>query len=279
MTAAQAYYNKNKELVIAKNNLRYTIKRYLKHTTVFSSLMTKEEKEENLKQMVALWYKHELANLHTVGAIKNRTKQLQLEILDKYVDCTSAPVKENIDANEQKAEKQELEKEGLTLKEQNKRNYYLKNRDKCIAYSICYASEKKKLLKEARFKEDTEEFAIELKKRVQAKLEDYMNKEHRPYNAFTKKRKGVKPHRKTKTVNNVTATTAEVSGDTSITISGDVVITPEIQVRPTDEPIKLIAETKEPCEVVVMFKEPFFILWVISMIMSIGTLLAMFLYK
>jgi hypothetical protein len=144
---------------------------------------------------------------------------------------------------------------------------------------MCYASEKKKLLKEALLKEDTEEFDIELKKRIKAKLEDYMDKEHRPYNAFTKKRKGIKHRRKTKTVNNITATTAEMSGDTSITISGDVVITPEIKVRPTDEPIKIIADNKEPAEVVVMFKEPFFILFVINIIMSISTLIAMFLYK
>jgi hypothetical protein len=272
MTASQAYYNKNKELVIAKNNLRYTIKRYIKRNTVFSNTLTKAEKEQALKEAVALRYKQEIAKLHTINDIKNRTKQLQFELLDRAIDCTLASAKENIDDK-----KQELENEGLTLKEQNKRDYYLKNRDKCIAYSMCYTSEKKKLLKEARLKEDTAEFDIELKKRIQAKLEDYMNKEHRPYNAFTKKRKGVKPRRKTKTVNNVTATTAEVAGDTSITISGDVVITPEIKVTATDEPVKITPNT--PTEVVVMFKEPFFILLIINMIMSIGTLVAMFLDK
>lgn len=270
--SARTYYNKNKDLIIAKNNLRYTIKRYIKRTTVFSDMMTKEEKERALKEAVALRYKQEIAKLHTIDAVENRTKQLQLEFLDRALDYTLASVKENIDV-----EKKELEKEGLTPKEQNKRDYYIKNRDKCIAYSMCYASEKKKLLKEARLKEDTAEFDIELKKRIQAKLEDYMNKEHRPYNAFNKKRRGIKPTRKTRTVNNVTSTTAEVSGDTSITISGDVVITPEIKVTPTDAPVKITSNT--PTEVVVMFKEPFFILFIINMIISVGTLIAMFLYK
>lgn len=270
--AAKDYYDRNKELVKAKSHLRYTIKRYLGKTTAFATSYTQEDMEKQLTKMTALMYNTEIRNLHTVADIKNRIKQLQFELLDRALDCTLASVKENIDDK-----KQEPEKEGLTPKEQNKRDYYLKNRDKCIAYSMCYASEKKKLLKEARLKEDTEEFDIELKKRIQAKLEDYMDKEHRPYNAFTKKRRGVKPRRKTKTVNNVTATTAEVSGDTAITISGDVVITPEIKVTPTDEPIKVTPNT--PTEVVVMFKEPFFILFIISMIMSISTLIAMFLYK
>lgn len=270
--AAKNYYNKNKELVIAKNNLRYAIKRYIKRNTVFSNILTKAEKEQALKEAVALWYKQEITNLHTIDDIKNRTKQLQFELLDRALDCTLASVKENIDDK-----KQEPEKEDLTPKEQNKRDCYLKHRDKCIAYSMCYASEKKKLLKEALLKEDTEEFDSELKKRIQAKLGDYMDKEHRPYNAFTKKRKGIKHRRKTKTVNNVTATTAEVSGDTSITISGDVVITPEIKVTPTADPVKITSNT--PAEVVVMFKEPFFILFIINIIMSISTLIAMFLYK
>lgn len=271
--AAKDYYNRNKELVKAKSHLRYTIRRYLGKITAFDSSYTQEDMEKELTRMTALMYNMEIRNLHTAADIKNRIKQLQFELLDRSLDCTLASVKEeNLDDK-----KQEPEKEGLTLKEQNKRDYYLKNRDKCIAYSMCYASEKKKLLKEARLKEDTEEFDIELKKRIQDKLKDYMDKEHRPYNAFTKKRRGVKPHRKTKTVNNVTATTAEVSGDTSITISGDVVITPEIKVAPTEEPIKITANA--PTEVVVMFKEPFFILFIISMIMSISTLIAMFLYK
>lgn len=245
------YYENNKELVTAKNHLRYAIERKIKNSIVYADSLTPEERKQCLKENVAMQYRITMNRCHSINDIINETKKINQE-LGKYMN------KDN----------------ELTPRQKD----YIKNRKKCMAQSTSYTRAKKALQGHENDPDYDKNFN-DLRQKI---FDEVLKEPDRPYKARTKYHRTAsgRPRRLKKLVyDNKPKQSTTATADTIITIAGDVRVEPVIHVDPAPmQEFVYTKNNKKYTDISVKLENYQFIIFILSILGAWGALIYMFLH-
>lgn len=272
---ALRYYYDNKEMVLAKRKLRYAISKWIDARTAYADYLSETEIEQNRKELMDKMFKDACTQFETSDGLRVRAAELlhqaKKKRKDVVFDAPPAPKKPK----------------AMRSRHEKRLDYYQSKRAEFVAYSKAYTAAQK-WVKDNMPDAPAEERKKALREVTKTLIPQFYTEDIRPYNPQKHCRKR-KPEKATKPVKDsveevvdhdeelVSATTSIESPVTTITVAGDIKIDPTINVSlPQDMRLDARPSKTTPLEVVVAFKDPFFVTFIMSIILTCAILIAMF---
>jgi hypothetical protein len=274
---ALQYYYDNKEMVLAKRKLRYAISKWIDANVAYADNLDTKEIEKLRKQLIRRMFDDNCAKFKTADSLRVRATELL------HQTKGDGPKVLHVD----KALETEPKKQMKRSRHEKRLDYYQSKRAEFVAYSKAYTAAQK-WVKDNMPDAPAEERKKALREVTKTLIPQFYTEDIRPYNPQKNCRKR-KPEKATKPVKDVveevvvqdkelvSATTSIESPVTTITVAGDIKIDPTINVSlPPDTRLDARPGKLTPVEVVVAFKDPFFITFIMSLILTCAILIAMF---
>ena len=277
-TAINYYYN-NKNTVSAKSKLRYAINKWVDANAAYADGLTADEIAQLRKQIIKRMFEDNCAKFKTAEELKGRATELLQQAKGKGPKVLHVDMTTETEPGKKKMKRSRHEK---------RLAYYQSKRADFVAYSKAYTAAQK-WVNDNMSDVSPEEKKKSIREITKTLIPQFYTEDIRPYNPHKNQRKR-RPEKVTEPVKDLvegivgdeelvstTTTTSIDSPLTNITVAGDVKIDPIINVSLSpDTGLNVRPNKYAPLEVVVAFKDPFFVTFIMSIILTCAILIAMF---